>query len=504
MNQRATPPSRPLASILVFSTVVAGAMDAALAAKPSPGPATTGQWSPVYPWPDVAIHLHVLPDGRVLSYSDDDHPDYHVNGSRLEGQARAFLIDLPAGAPPGTVEEIPNTRTNLFCSGHSFLPDGRLLVMGGHKGRDGWGDTETNLLSYGTNYLWSPGPDMAEGRWYPTAVTLANGEVLVVSGAKDPDYTNNDLPEVYQTNSTGTWRALSSARRALPLYPYLHVAPNGRVFVAGPDATTLYLEASGSGAWSTVASRSGGFRDYGSSVLFDDGRVLVMGGGDPPTKIAEVIDLRAASPVWRTVRTMRYARRQTNATLLPDGKILVTGGTSGGGFNNASGAVYTAEQWDPASERWTTLASAQVGRLYHSTALLLPDGRVLSAGGGRPAGTNGGADNENVEIFSPPYLFKGARPTIVSAPTTASYGSTFFVETPDGTSVSSVTWVRLSTVTHGFNMGQRMNRLGFTRVTGGLQVTAPSDARLCPPGHYMLFLLNGNGVPSVARIVGIR
>ena len=489
-------------AVVSVSALLAAAIPA-FAARPSPGPSTTGQWSPIYPWPDVAIHLHVLPDGRVLSYSDDDHPDYNVNGSRLEGQAKAFVVELLTQSPPGATIEIPNTRTNLFCSGHSFLPDGRLIVMGGHRGQDGWGDTETNVLTYGTNYLWNPGPDMAEGRWYPTAVTLSNGEVLVVSGAKDPSYTNNDLPEVYQTNSTGTWRALSGARRALPLYPFLHVAPSGRVFVSGPETTTLYLDSNGSGSWSTAAARSGGYRDYGTSVMYDEGRVLVMGGGDPPTKSAEIIDLRAASPAWRSVRGMRYARRQLNATLLPDGKVLVTGGTSGGGFNNASGAVYAAELWDPASERWTTMAGAQVSRLYHSTAVLLPDGRVLSAGGGRPAGTNGGADNDNVETFSPPYLFKGARPTIVSAPTAVSYGATFFVESPDGASVSTVTWVRLSTVTHAFNMGQRLNRLVFTRVTGGLQVSAPSDSRLCPPGHYMLFLLNGGGVPSVARIVQI-
>jgi Domain of unknown function (DUF1929)/Fibronectin type III domain len=154
--------------------------------------------------------------------------------------------------------------------------------------------------------------------------------------------------------------------------------------------------------------------------------------------------------------------------------------------------VYTAEQWDPAQNAFTTLASATRYRGYHSTALLLPDGRVLSAGG----------DNEpNAEVFSPPYLFKGTRPAVTSAPSDVNYGSSFFVETPDATSVTAVTLVGLSAVTHAFNMNQRLLRLAFSQASGGLTVTAPAAGEIAPPGHYMLFLLNGAGVPSIAPIV---
>jgi len=108
-----------------------------------------------------------------------------------------------------------------------------------------------------------------------------------------------------------------------------------------------------------------------------------------------------------------------------------------------------------------------------------------------------------MEVFSPPYLFKGARPTISSAPASVGYGQTFFVGTPEATSVSKVSWVRLSSVTHAVNMDQRYCTLSFAQASGGLNVTAPSDANVSPPGHYLLFLLNGSGVPSVARIVRI-
>src|SRR5262249_30579474 len=183
------------------------------------------------------------------------------------------------------------------------------------------------------------------------------------------------------------------------------------------------------------------------------------------------------------------------ATLMPDGKVLVTGGSSGSEStnSNSSSPAYAAEMWDPATNSWTTLASNAVYRGYHSTALLLPDGRVLSAGGdfGGP----------NMEVFSPPYLFNGARPTISSAPESVGYGQNFFVGTPDGASITKVTWLRLASVTHTNNMNQRINRLSFSAGAGGLNVTAPSNNNLCPPGYYMLFILNGSGVPSVAKIV---
>lgn len=464
------------------------------------GRATVGEWSPVILWPDVAVHLHLLPDGTILSYADDDHEDYPTNGTRLGDRTRAFIVTVPSDNPElVTWNEIPNVRTNLFCSGHAPLPDGRLLIVGGHDGVDGDGSTHTTIFDYTLPNPWDyTNPDMSKGRWYPTATSLANGEVLVVSGSIDSAEGTNALPEVWQTGAGGGWRALSSAIRTLPLYPGVHVAPNGKVFVSGPNRDTHYLDTAGTGAWSFVANRQFGSRGYGSSVTYESGKVLAVGGGDPPTNTAEVVDLNAATAAWRYVGSMASARRQINATLLADGTVLVTGGSSSSGFNNGTNAVFTGELWNPVTETWSTMASMQVPRLYHSTALLLPDGRVLSAGGGRPAAT-ATTDNENAEVFSPPYLFKGVRPTLSSAPATVGYGEPFFIGTPDA--IASVTLVRLSSVTHAFNMNQRFNRLSFTPAAGGVLATAPANANLAPPGHYMLFILSGNGVPSVAKII---
>ena len=141
------------------------------------------------------------------------------------------------------------------------------------------------------------------------------------------------------------------------------------------------------------------------------------------------------------------------------------------------------------------MASTNTYRGYHSTALLLPDGRVLSAGGE--------ITGASAEIYSPPYLFNGPRPTITSVGSTVTYGQTFTVTTPDAASISQVTFIRLPSVTHAFNQNGRLIHLQFTQVSGGLQVTAPANGNLAPPGHYMLFLVNSNGVPSVASIIQI-
>jgi galactose oxidase len=230
-----------------------------------------------------------------------------------------------------------------------------------------------------------------------------------------------------------------------------------------------------------------------------------VGGSDPPdgapTNTAEIIDLNTASPSWRYTQPMTYARRQFNATVLPDGEVLVTGGTSSPGFSDRSGAVHAAELWNPSAEQWSVLASNRVSRVYHSSTLLLPDGRVLHAG----SGDGPGLPRElTAELFSPPYLFRGPRPVIESAPSQAGYGQSFLVATPDAGQVVRVTLVRLSSVTHGFDQSQRFAELSFRRTAGGLTVLAPDSRSTAPPGPYLLAILNGAGVPSVARIIRLE
>jgi hypothetical protein len=210
-----------------------------------------------------------------------------------------------------------------------------------------------------------------------------------------------------------------------------------------------------------------------------------------------------ASPSWRTVASMAFPRAYHVLTMLPDGNVLVTGGGRTTGQADIANAVYQAELWSPTTETWTTLSSAQAPRLYHGTALLMPDARVLVSGGGRGFGVIAASDQLNAEWFSPPYLFKGARPTITSAPAQLPYNQAFNIQTPDAASISKVVLISLGSMTHAFNMNQRYVTLASTAGGGSLSVTAPANANLAPPGYYMLFIVNTNGVPSVASIVRV-
>jgi hypothetical protein len=238
--------------------------------------------------------------------------------------------------------------------------------------------------------------------------------------------------------------------------------------------------------------------------MYRPGKVMIVGGSDPPegapTNTTEVIDLTASRPVWRYTNSMTYPRRQFNATLLPDGTVLATGGTSAAGFSDPTGAVRAAELWDPGTERWSVLASNRVTRVYHSTTILLPDARILHTGSGDGAGL---PRELNAEIYSPPYLFRGQRPSISGLPAAVGYGQRFLIETPEPGQVVRTTLVRLGSVTHGFDQNQRFLELTFEKVRGGLLVTGGVMNDLAPPGDYLLFIINDAGVPSVGRTVRV-
>ena len=495
LPRRRTPPI--LAALSLIAAVVS--VPPAFAA----GPSTSGQWSTVYAWPCVAIHLHVLPDGHVLSFADDDNPNYTVNGARLAGSTKTFVVDIPNGGAPGAVTAIPNTRTNMFCSGHTFLYDGRLLVIGGHLGRDGWGEPHTDLFDF-RNPSWTANDDMWEGRWYPSGCQLPNGDILAISGTLDTLATSAAIPEVWSPTLRNGWRQLTNATRVLAYYPQTFLAPNGKIFVAGPDRNTDYLDTQGLGQWTFVGNHVQNFqRSYGAAVQYGDGSYLQVGGGDPPSSTCEIIDLNAPSPAWTMTGSMTFSRRHHNATILPDGTVLVTGGTSGAGFNNDVGAVLAAEIWNPSTGTWTKMASESSHRIYHSTAALLPDGRVLATGGGRPKATNGGTDHYDAEIFSPPYLFKGTRPTITAVPSLVENGANLAITTPDAASIAKVTLIGLTTTTHAFNMGQHYQSLAFTAGSGVLNATIPASSVTLPPGYYMCFVVNTTGIPSIAKMVQV-
>jgi hypothetical protein len=223
----------------------------------------------------------------------------------------------------------------------------------------------------------------------------------------------------------------------------------------------------------------------------------------PSAATAYVLDMNQPSPDWRQVASMAFPRTYATMVLLPDGNVFVEGGGQTTAATDLSGAVLQAEIWSPSTETWTTVASMATPRLYHSTALLMPDGRVLVAGGGRFNDASEPTDQPSAEYYLPPYFFKGTRPAITSAPSAVQFGQTIFVQTPDAAQIASVALMRIGSVTHNFNTSQSYVPLTFQVVTGGLNVQGPANGNLAPPGYYMLFIVNTNGVPSIASFVKV-
>jgi hypothetical protein len=454
--------------------------------------ATIGRWDAPGTTTIIALHMHELPSGKVLMWGHGGEPQLFDPSSGNSTQ----MTDGTCTSP---------TACELFCSGHSFLSDGSLLVAGGHNEAlgDNNGLTQSSRFN-GTS--WTSAGTMHYARWYPTLVTLGDGSVVALSGNQAPS-TPATIPERWVN---GTWTNLTGANRSLPLYPRAFVEPkNGWIFMAGDMNPSIYLDPSGAGTYITSATRTTGGRDYGSAVMLDS-KVLYVGGGGGgtcpsplPTATAEMIDLAAASPTWSGIASLAIGRRQTTALILADGTVLVTGGSSQCGFTNEAGAVYAPELWtpDPApGGKWTTMANASAVRVYHSTSVLLADGRVLTSG----SGDGGGVTQQySYQIFSPPYLFKGARPSYSLSSSTLHYATPFVVTTPNGASIRKVTLIRLASSTHAFDMGERLNTLTYQAAADGqsLTVTPPAAGKVAPPGPYFLFIVNDKGVPSVAQTV---
>jgi chitodextrinase len=477
-------------------TLQASKAPALAASAATPGtPGDIGQWGTVINWPVVAINAALLPNGKVLAY--DSVGDAATESFPGQTFTRATVWDPNTG---GQTDVRLNLGYNIFCSGFAHLMDGSLFIAGGNKDQQLNGLVNTTYFNPETNQ-WSGGPNMAAGRWYPTVTALNNGEQLITSGGPS-------IPEVRQND--GTLRSLSNASLGLPLYPWFDVAPNGRAFYSGPDQTLRGLDPSGTGSWQTYQQRDGINRDYGGHAFFDVGKELVAGGG-PSSTSAEVIDVNGSTPTVSSTAPMAFGRRQHNLTVLADGTALATGGnSSGAGLVDLNAGVYNAELWNPTTGTWRTLAAMQVTRQYHSTALLLPDGRVLSAGGGI-CGTcdQVGYLAKNAEIFSPPYLFDSSgspasRPTITSAPSSVTYGQQFQVDTPSAASISKLALVRLGAVTHSVNMEQRYVPLSYNAGSSALNAAAPANKNIATPGYYMLFAIDSNGVPSIAKFVRIE
>ena len=327
----------------------------------------------------------------------------------------------------------------------------------------------------------------AGGRWYPTLVTLGDGRIFTVSGGPGQ-------AEIY--SSVTGWSALSP-QGGWPLFPHLFLLEGGRLFFSGGNVFAnpvallpgrLDLVSNTFTNVGLPANFAQNQRDHCASILYRrprHQRVMILGGGDPAIDKVHLIDLKASSPAYVAGPSLHRARFHVNAVLLPDRTVLVSGGN--GQSESAPTAVLESEIYNPATNSWTLAAVAQVARMYHSIALLLPDGRVLAAG----SNPNRRDDELRLEIFHPPYLFRGPRPFIETAPSDIHYGTTITLHTPQAREIKWVELIWPMATTHSCETGQRIVDLPFeTNEFCHLHVHIPTDQTLAPPGWYMLFIVD--------------
>ena len=501
-------------------------------AEPCSDPSVEGSWSDPIDSNIVGIHVALLNTGKVLLFGFANNPD--------EGSSQLF--------DPGTgsVEDVEGMQPHAFCAGQAFLADGRLWVSGGHGQAH---VTKAHVFDPKTQ-SWSLAPNRpVSGRWYPTVTRLSDGSVMTISGATQSGALGPGNPV------NGTWQRFDGesidAGRPVPpvwsetdsiqLYPWVFELPNGNVMVHSGTTTRFLLNPlSNAPSWSTRAdkeaalpaappyttgwSQSRNYPGYGTATLLTlspsrsySARILIMGGSgalggtqddrtQAATDSAELLDLGAADSGWQSVSAMAFPRTLPSSVLLPDGKVFVVGGSRVGRADHASDPVMTPELYDPASGTWSKLSTMRVPRLYHATALLLPDGRVATAG--RDHAWNDPPydyPEYRIEIFNPPYLFAGGRP-IIDAVSGVGYGKgEIQVQLSGGISGNDIARAVLmapAAATHGFDMNQRAVELTIQRRRAGqVQLGRPPNTAIAPPGDYMLFVLSNAGVPSVAKFV---
>ena len=457
-------------------------------------PDRVGQWGAPFSWPIVAVNAILLPTGEVLAY---DGQSFAGKNARVWNPTTNAFTSVNIA-----------TGTNIFCSGNCHLPDGRVLVTGGHTGPAHVGVTDANVFNP-TTRQWTRVASMHTPRWYPTNTTLPDGRILVTAGEINCDGCNALIPEIYSA-ITNTWTELPAASLDISYYPHMFVLPDGRVLAASSAETAIVTQTLDISAqtWSVIDTNA---VDGGSAAMYLPGKILKSGTStnpdDPAVPSAEtayILDMTQPLPKWREISPMVFPRTYHTLTNLPDGKVLATGGGPTTDALGVNDAIKAAELWSPDTETWETMASMQRPRLYHSTAILLTDARVLVMGGGRFDNQAAPTDQLSGEIYSPPYLFKGPRPVITSAPVQIGYGQVITVQTPDASRIGKVSMIKLGAVTHAFDMDQRYVPLTFTTGSQSLSVQTPANANFAPPGHYMLFIVDTMGVPSVAVTLNIQ
>lgn len=499
--------------------------------------AAKGEWTGPFDIPagalDRPVHAALLRSGKVLFFGLPT--------------GKQSWVWTPNGANAGSFAATANQPgDSLFCSGHSFLSDGRLLVAGG--GGDGTGPRHNHAWIFDpASETWTrTQADMSFYRWYPTLVTMGDepGRVLVVSG---DDTGGNDVRqmEMYFESSDSFDRVWgpagfgdTSANHSFPqIYPAMNLLPGGEILYTptgwhsgGCSGAADYPAAKPSGfyelhstsppvtaTWQNIATADAAAeaaidRVKGMAVLLLSHAypfvqaMVVGGGGDPESATTfQMINLSTLVPKWGPPVTLPdgLARVNVNVVALPNGTVFVSGGRPDGGTPNSGGACWI---YDPTEMTWQECDALARRRAYHSVALLLPDGRVVTAGNECPADTT-------LEVFSPPYLFDASgapaqRPVITQSPNQVHHGHEFAIDTPDPAAIAKVVLVRPGAVTHQTDSEQRVVELRF-RTTGATQITATAPNgwhphALAPRGWYMLFLIDQAGVPSVSNFMHLH
>ncbi|MEA2330360.1 MAG: hypothetical protein QOH58_498 [Thermoleophilaceae bacterium] len=505
------------------------ALDAAALDEPL-DPAQVGRWdsAATVTLPIVAIHAAMLPTGKVMVFSFPQSP--------RQNSAQAWLWDPATGQkvrkdPPLWLDPKDGQMkaANIWCSGHTFTADGELVVFGGNLEFEGPDTSWKGLNKIYTfdpfTETWREQPDMRHGRWYPTGVRLADGRIPITSGLDESGVPlMNEEVEMFTPPAApgglGTTSLIgntSYSNPALPpsgeTYPHMFAMPSGRALVVGPEKTqTWFMNTPGANSFTwTKAPNMIQRRLWGTAVPVpgEPNKIMALGGTSysliPSTNTTEVFDEANPAQGWQPASSTVIGRGHANTVLLPDGSMVEVGGGVGrddltpSPQHAANPEQRQIELWDPQTREWRLGPAQAEGRAYHSTALLLPDGRVMSAGDEY----HGGLAGDTAEIYEPPYLHRGPRPTIASAPASIKLGADFGVTTPD-TNLTRAALVAPGSATHAVDMNQRFIPLTLTRRSGCVDISAPSNANAAPPGYYMLFLLNDQGVPSVAKFVRLR
>ncbi len=475
--------------------------------------AVKGVFGPIFNWPIIPIHMSLTPDGRVVTFGTT--PDGFQNGllnyniwDPAQGEASDAFLNLTN-----------TTGTDIFCAGQALIPGtGELLIVGGDRIQNAsrnYANNNANLFNPNDNSL-TRTTSMQYQRWYATAVTMDSGDQVVLGGRVDkPTGTGEgggttgatfaNTPEVYN-RTTQTWRTLSAVPSDIAyggsyqswFYPRAWLGTTGKLFIVAHNGWTFYLTPAGTGTLLQNAAKTSKGDNRLPSLMYAPGKILSVRNDLQ----VSLIDINGFKPVVTATNPISRHRLYGNATVLPNGKVWVNGGSPVG--NVLGGEHYVSEMWSPTSGQWTETAVATKPRLYHSSSMLMPDGSVLTGGGGAP----GPVFNLNAEVYYPPYLYRNDgsglpadRPVIASAPTTLGWGQSFDVTMSGTAPVSRVTLIRSGVVTHAFNNEQRFREMSFTQVGDKLTLTTPSSKFEAPPGYYLLFVLDANGVPSVAKTI---